>query len=188
MSPQDIWQSQSHDAPRVSVAYLRQRAENVQGKESRIGLITWLNLLVAVYMVYRGFTHFAGKPLTQGFFVLVFVMAIYGTIRWLRRGPRKPLIPEDAGVLDSLRFLRREVEQRISNLTRFSWMGALAGPLLGLILVPFLIENGWTSPGVSIAVFVQFGLIFPAVILFQTRRRKRALRQELATLDALATG
>ena len=190
MSPQDIWQSQSRDAPRISLAYLRQRADNVQGDQgSRTALTVWFNLLVAVYMVYRGFTHFTGRPFTQGFFVFVFVMGVYSAIRWLRREPLEPLIPEDAGVLDSLRFFRRELERRISNFTRFGWLAVLAGPVLGLITTLLLFENGLTSHrGILAGVFVQFGLLFPALILFQIARRKRMLRGELAALDALTRG
>ena len=91
-------------------------------------------------------------------------------------------------MLDSLRFFRRELERRISYLTRFSWLAALAGPVLGLITLLLLAENGLTSHGIPAVVILQFGIIFPVFILFQIARRKRMLRGELAALDALTRG
>ncbi|HEV7606949.1 MAG TPA: hypothetical protein VGO61_06415 [Steroidobacteraceae bacterium] len=186
MSPQDIWQAQSLDAPRISIAYLRQRAEKVQSlQSSRTGLTVTLNLLLAVYFVYRGFTRFTGKPFTQGFFVVCFFSAVYGAIYWLRREPRKPLIPEDAGELDSLHFFRREVERRISNISRYALWGALVGPVMGSIVALLCLENGWLSHRLWIYLAVKSCVVFPAVILILCARRKRFLREELAALDSL---
>ena len=186
MSPQDIWQAESSDAPRISLAYLRLRAEEVQRKTGgRTGLNAVMGLLISVYLVYVGFTRCTGKPFTQGFFVFTFLGAIYGAVCWLRQGKPKPLIPADAGALDSLRFFRREVEQRISNLSRFGLLGALVGPVVGVIVGLLSLEHGWTSHGIWVYLAVKFGILFPAVILYLIHRRKRFLRQELAALDAL---
>jgi len=184
MSPQEIWQSQANDAPRISLDYLRQRADLVQGSSPRTGLTVAFNLLLGAYCVYRGFTHFTGKPFTQGFFVFVLVTAIYGAVHWMRQGPRKPLIPEDAGAIDSLHYLRREVERRISNISKYAMWGALAGSLVGAIVAALSFENGWTSHRLMIALAVQ-SCILPALILIQCGRRKRFLRNELAALEML---
>lgn len=187
MSPEQIWQAQSRDAPRISLAYIRHRAEELQRHPftERTGLRMLMSLTFAGYMVYRGFTRYTDRPFTQGLFVLIFATGIYAAIRWLRRAPPKPLIPADAGALDSLRFFRREVERRISNLTRFTWLGVLAGPVLGVITALLLLEGGSLSRHWFFLV-VQNGILFPAVILFLCRRRKRFLRKELETLDLLA--
>ena len=187
MSPQDIWQAQSNDAPRISLAYLRHRADEVQRRfTDRTGLRTLVSLLFTGYIVYRGFTRYTDRPYTQAFFVFIFATAIYGAICWLRRVPPKPLIPADAGALDSLRFFRREVERRISNLTRFAWLGALVGPVTGAITALSLLEGGRPLHRMWIFLAVQSFIIFPALVLFLCGRRKRFLRNELATLDLLA--
>jgi cation transport ATPase len=108
---------------------------------------------------------------------------MYVAFRWHRRASA-PQVPEDAGVLDSLSFYRRELERQ-RNARRGTWRWDLPLFVPGLIAMFSSLVLEFKRPWVLVAVeaILIVGIAFLGVAFEQ--RSARRLQREIDALDSL---
>jgi hypothetical protein len=185
MTTQEIWQLQALEAPRVSAAYMRHRASDLA---RRTQIRKRLNYAIAVpgvlYIAWCCWRYFLHRPVMVAGLVLILLPLVYVSFRLLRLASAAQVL-EDAGVLDSLSFCRRElVRQRDAR--RGYWRGVLLPVSPGLItlLASFVLELNpipWALVAIE-AIIIVGG---PALIGVFRERSARRLQREIDALDSL---
>ena len=187
MSPQDIWQSQSKDAPRVTLGYLQHRMRNLEGgNRAKLKRLVIIQSLLTLHLGWWIFTKYVGKPILQiavGFALVSMWVWIYF---WKRKMAPAPFDTK-SGVLDTLHYYRGELERQ-RDAHRHNWRVALLMNLVGLPLLGagYVLENhlSWMVLG--------FMAIFAAALmvlgLWNFARIARRLQSEIDAVDLLTQG
>jgi hypothetical protein len=184
MTTQEIWQLQALDAPRVSVAYMRHRASDLAYRRQIRRALTYAIAVPGVlYMAWYGWRYFSHRPVMVAGLVLILLPLVYVTFRLHRLAPAAQ-VPEDAGVLDSLNFCRRElVRQRDAR--RGYWRRMLpVVPGLITLLASFVLELNpvpWALVAIE-AIIIVGGPSLAGVFQQWSARR---LQREIDALDSL---
>lgn len=185
MTTQEIWQLQALEAPRISAAYMRHRASDLASRrQMRQGLNYAIGVPGVIYIAWCCWRYFPVRPVMVAGLVLVLLPLVYVTFR-LRRLASAAQVPEDAGVLDSLSFCRRElVRQRDTR--RGYWRSVLLPVAPGLItlLASFVLELNpipWALVAYEAVIIVGVPIL---TAVFLERSAKRAQR-EIDALDSL---
>jgi hypothetical protein len=186
MTTQEIWQLQALEAPRVSAAYMRHRASDLARRtQIRKGLNYAIGIPGVLYLAWCCWRDFQYRPVMVAGLVLILLPLVYVSFR-LHRLASAAQVPQDAGVLDSLSFCRRElVRQRDAR--RGYWRKVLLPVAPGLItlLASFLMELNpipWTLVAIE-AVIIVGGPCLAGVFQEWSARR---LQREIDALDSLA--
>ncbi len=184
MTTQEIWQLQALEAPRVSAAYMRHRARELARRtQIRRGLTYAISVPCFLYIALCCWRYFPHRPGMVAGLVLILLPLVYVTFRW-RSLASAAQVPEDAGVLDSLSFCRRElVRQRDAR--RSYWRRVLpVAPGLITLLASFVLELNPIPWGlVAIEAFIIVGgPSFAGVFQEWSARR---LQREIDALDSL---
>jgi uncharacterized membrane protein YfcA len=185
MSAQQVWQSQTVEAPRITLEYVRQGASSLERR------IRWRNALeylggvvVSGLLGFKAWHVFPMKPLLATAAVWFGLSALYGLSRRRRYAAAEPS-PADAGILDTLRYQRRQLE-RSRDWRRRAWAYVLLTMLPGfaLALASGYFENDpvpWKRMG--------FGLLLLTVAVAQavwrSKLAERTLQREIDALDSL---
>jgi len=185
MTPQEIWQGQALEAPRVSAIYIRHLMSDLaRGTRIRKGIALVLGVPGVLYIVWRCWNSFQHRPMmVAGLGLTLLALVAQFAYRW-RRLVSPALFSEEVGALDSLRFYRRELErQRDARLG--SWRRlSLVVPGLITLLTSYVIELKpvpWALvAGEAIIIVGGFSL---AVALEAWRARQ--LQREIDALDSL---
>ncbi len=185
MTTQEIWQLQSLEAPRVSAAYMRHRASDL-ARRTRIrkGVSYAIGVPGVLYIAWYCWRYFPQRPMMAAGLVLILLPLVYIILR-LHRFASPAQVPEDAGVLDSLTFCRRElVRQRDAR--RGYWRRVLLPVAPGLItlLASFVMELNpipWALVAVE-AIIILGGPVLTGVFQQSSARR---LQREIDALDSL---
>jgi len=185
MTTQEIWQLQALEAPRVSAAYMRHRASDLARRtQIRRGLNYAIAIPGVLYIAWCCSRYFLHRPVMVAGLVLILLPLAYVTFRSHRLASAAQ-VPEDAGVLDSLSFCRRElVRQRDAR--RGYWRRVLLPVAPGLItlLASFVLELNpipWSLVAIE-AIIIVGGPCLTGV--FQERSARR-LQREIDALDSL---
>jgi len=119
MNAQQVWQSQRSDAPRISLEYVRHQAHSLESR------MRWRNAVeygtgVLTFVLF-GFSawHNGARPIMVAALAWLALWSLYYVYRWHREACAAET-PADSGVLDTLRFQRRQLERQ-RDVRRRSW-------------------------------------------------------------------
>jgi hypothetical protein len=185
MTTQEIWQLQALEAPRVSAAYMRHRARDLARRtQIRRGVSYAIGVPGVLYIAWCCSRYFLHRPVMVAGLVLILLPLVYVTFR-LHRLASAAQVPEDAGVLDSLSFCRRElVRQRDAR--RGYWRRVLLPVLPGLItlLASFVLELS-PIPWALVAIEAIIIIGAPSLTAVFQEWSARRLQREIDALDSL---
>jgi hypothetical protein len=185
MNAQQVWQAQEIEAPRVSLAYVRHRASSLERRIRRGNAMEYtLAVLGCCFWIYNAWQVYSSKPLAQiglGCFVL---FALYGIYRQHRYAAAE-LSPLDAGVLETLRYQRRQFErQRDWARGAWRWWLPAVSPGIAFTMASMYLEEDpvpWRAMG-SLVLVMGVGM---GVAAWWSELRARRLQREIDALDSL---
>ena len=186
MNAQQVWQAQAIDAPRISLAYVRHMANDFD-RRRRLravpGYVIWILSLGLYGVLGAQFLH--AKPLGVAGLAGFGFFALYCIYR-LHRHVSAESSPADAGVLDTLRYQRRQFERQ-RDFRRGSWRwqfwAVLPGYALTLASMYFEVDPvPWKSIGFAVLVLI-LGMALQA---WSGERGARRSQHEIDALDSLA--
>jgi hypothetical protein len=180
---QQVWQSQATESPQMSLPYVRHQARRF---EQRIRLRNGIEYATALFT--SGFCGWhAWQNLANAFFAASMVCFMFFTVfcvyQWHRLATSRAA-PADAGVLDTLRFQRRELERQ-RDARKGNWRWWLPAFLPGVILLGISTALEFDG-GRLTAYLLIMGTGIPASILFYEVSAKR-IQREIDALDSLAS-
>jgi hypothetical protein len=187
MNAQQAWQSQAVDAPRITLAYVRHRASTLERRTRwRNALEYGTGVLALVLFAFGVWQELDTRPLMSAAMGWFAVWCLYYMFRWHRRAA-VTAAPEDAGVLDSLRYQRRQLErQRDVRLRSWRWWGPGVLPGFVLFFTSMIAEQDpvpWTEVAFAVA-WTAIGVGFSIRFLGAEARR---IQREIDALDSLAS-
>jgi hypothetical protein len=186
MTTQEIWQLQGLEAPRVSAAYMRHRASDL-ARRTRIRnrsnyAIGVLGALFMAWCFWKYPEKFLHRPLMIAGLALCALASVYLLVRW-HHLTSAAQGSEDAGLLDSLTFYRRQLERQRD--ARRNWRRRLpVVPGLIMVLASFMLElnpTPWTLLAIVAIFFV--GVFFLTTVFEEWAARQ--LQREIDALDLL---
>jgi hypothetical protein len=186
MNAQQVWQTQAIEAPRISLEYVRHRTSNLEQRTRwRNALEYVVGVCALIMFVSFGLRNLPEKPImfvAHGWFALWSLFYMY----WWHRLAATQATPADAGVLDNLRYQRRQLErQRDARLDSWRWWGLPSLPGFLLFLVSTVVEDqpvrwgmilflvSWAAAGIGTGVWLM-------------NREARRFQREIDALDSLA--
>jgi hypothetical protein len=186
MNAQQVWQTQEIDVPRISLAYVRHVASDFDRRRRLRAAAGYVfTLVICAIQGFMVWQFYARKPLAAlagACTVLGLLAAMYRLYRHVSRESS----PADAGVLDTLRYQRRQLERQ-RDWRRGAWKWNLGAILPGylLILASLYFENDpvpWKQMAFAVLL-----LCVGAVLEVRSGKRKAQLSQrEIDALDSLA--
>jgi hypothetical protein len=184
MNAQQVWQSQPIDAPRISLEYIRYRKSSLERGTRFRAALNYAICVVACGIYFRAaWTQFTGLPLLQATVTWFGLFTLYCMYR-LNRHVAAQMSTEDAGVLDTLRFHRRQLERQ-RDFRRGSWRWQFWGILPGLVLQVTAMYV-YSMPRHNFVIFgVVMALAFGTQYYVGEIRARRSQR-EIDALDSLA--
>jgi uncharacterized membrane protein YfcA len=186
MNAQQVWQSQATDAPRISLAYVRHGASALERRTRRRNALEYgVGIFCLAFIGFAIWVNDMPPPLMLAGMVWFVIWTLYYMYRWHRYAAAESS-PADAGVLDTLRYQRRQFErQRDLRRGSWRWWGPPMIPGLALMLASLYFEIDpvpWKALGFMGAwIFVGSGLA-AWLLEFEARRFQR----EIDALDSLA--
>jgi hypothetical protein len=185
MTTQEIWQLQALEAPRVSAAYMRYRTRDlVRRTRIRKGSGYAIVFLGTLFFAWSSWRYLLlHRPLMSAAPALWVLACVYFVFRWHRRASA-PQVPEDAGVLDSLSFYRRELErQRNARRGKWRWELPLFVPGLIAMFSSLVLEFNRPWALVAIEAILIVGMASLGVAFEEWSARR--LQREIDALDSL---
>jgi hypothetical protein len=187
MNPQKAWQSESAQAPRMSLAFVRHGASALESRTRRRNAFEYF--VGVVCLVFFGFStlqYLDDRPwmvAALGWFAL---WCIYYMYRWHRMAS-VVAAPADAGVLDCLRYLRQQLErQRDLRRRNWRWWGPAVLPGFGLFFASLILELK-PVPWNQIAFAVIWFVVGCGLAILFLENEARRLQREIDALDSLAS-
>lgn len=186
MTTQEIWQLQALEAPRVSAAYMRHRARDLASRtQIRNGSNYAIGVLCALFMAWccwRYPENFLHRPVMIAGLSLCVLASVYLFFRW-HHLVSAAQGPQDAGVVDSVSFYRRQLERQRD--ARRNWRRRWpVVPGLITVLASFVLELNPT-PWTLLAIVAIFMVgVFSLAIGFE-EWTARQLQREIDALDLL---
>jgi hypothetical protein len=179
MTTQELWQSQIVDAPRITPAYLRGRADDATRKVRRWNVVEYGSAVACVLIAVWLWVSSTSFWTRVGAVLLVISSVVYA---WGWRRVATPMsTPADLGALDTLRFYRRELERQYS-----AYRGQLRW-VAPLFLPPVLaIMYGTAGLGSDLIPAFLMGLIGLAMGVWSSESRAAKLKREIELLDLMA--
>jgi hypothetical protein len=187
MTPQDLWRSQEVDAPRITADYVRLRAIGIERGLRVRNAFEYLGGVAACGLFGSSAWHaYATRPLGAAAALCFLACALYGLLLRHRHLAAQSS-PTEAGVLDTLRYQRRQFERQRQ------WLRGSARRVL-MVLLPgsaLALSSAWLEqdpvPWTRMGLFAGLlcGLI--AVSAWVARRRSAGLQREIEALDSLAS-
>lgn len=186
MTTQELWQSQLIEAPRLSLEYIRHLAGNLErGIRRRAALNYIVCALACGFYGWAGWQFASDRPLLLGAVAWYGFFAIYVMIR-LRRYVASQTTPKEAGVLDTLRFYRKQLERQ-RDFRRWSWQWGIPAMFPGLALqIAAMIV--YAMPRKSFVQMIVVVVVWSVVGSVATEARARRSQREIDALDSLAKG
>jgi hypothetical protein len=183
MTTEELWQSQAVNAPRITLAYLRGRADDSIRKTRRWNLVEYSSSMFGVVAaLFIWLTH-ADAWMRAGAVLLVVASVIYA---WRWRVVAAPeAAPADLGALDTLRFHRRGLErQHAAYRGSWRWVVPLFFPPVASIWYGGLLLSD--AAGMKLAFMIAVPLAGFALGVGITESRAAKLRREIELLDLMA--
>lgn len=185
MNTQQLWQAQALDAPRISLAYVRHHSDALQRRTRILNVINYIGGAAGMaFMAWKGAEFFSVNPLASAAIALWIAAGLLGLILQRKRMSWEER-PAELGVLDALRFHRRQLErQRDARRGGGRWVPLFFIPGHVMYFVSLFAEitpTPWKAIICNAAV-IGFGTWIAIVM---TDRRARRLQQEIDALDSL---
>jgi hypothetical protein len=186
MNAQQVWQAQAIEAPRMSLAYIRHVTSEFDRRRRRRAALSYLLAAICVGLsAFIVWQFMFTKPLVA-LATVYNVLFVSASIYRLYRHLNAEASPADAGVLDTLRFQRRQLERQ-RDFRRSNWRWAAVALLPGWALVlasPFLTNESapWKRMGVTLLVLVAA----MTLSAFNEERKARQSQREIDALDSLS--
>jgi hypothetical protein len=172
-----LWQGQGTQAPHVTVAAVRRRAEEIESKARRRRLVFWVSIVnnVAICAVLAWV-----MPQTRPFVAVFFLAVSLAQIQALTRSART-MAPADAGLMTCVAFLRASLEREREFSAR-AWLWFLVPAGIGeLSLVAGMVITG--VPVVRAVLPLAAGIVALFCFVFlRSADRARRLRIEMDVL------
>jgi hypothetical protein len=185
MNTQQLWQSQALDAPRISVEFVRHQADALRRRTRRDNASTYI--ATAAGMTYFGWKcaeSFSAEPLLSAATVL-WIAAALTCLLLVRKRIAAQAQPAELGVLDALKFHRRQLErQRDAGRGVWRWLPLLFVPGHVLLFASYFIEITpipWRTI-IFVAALIVFGTWIAIVM---PERSARRIQKEIDALDSL---
>jgi hypothetical protein len=187
MNPQQVWQTQAIEAPRISLAYVRHRTAALTRR------VLWRNALeysaCALALVLAAWQAWdyglnQARPIMAAGLAWFALWYVYYVIRWHRHAglPEAPLA---GGVLDSLRYQREQLErQRDVRHESWRWWGPTVTPGFVLVLTSMIVESR-PVPWGEIFLFVLWVSVAISLAMAFVARERRRIQREIDALDSL---
>jgi hypothetical protein len=187
MNAQQIWQAQATEAPRLSLAYVRHRAGTLERHTRWRNALEYGTGVVAfglfVFSAYQERDTGPVMVAAMGWFAL---WCLYYMYRWHRLAAVAAR-PSDAGLLDSLRYQRRQLErQRDVRYRSWRWWGPSVLPGFGLFFTSMVMEQN-PIPWNELAFAALWATAGVAIAISFLEAEARRLQREIEALDSLAS-
>jgi hypothetical protein len=196
--PKDIWQKQSHEHSRISVAELQDKLRTLHRRLRVKGAATAIVGLIALYLFAGGLLDAkqASGRIGWGIIILgtviVLVPSIYESYRMISRGT----LASNPGLTTSLDFYRDMLERQRSLLIgrrSLVWRAGTGMVLTGLavLIIPEIRQfyRLLQAPERrSLLVWMPFGVILTlwvVAVVIISRRQRSWLRREFESLETL---
>jgi hypothetical protein len=186
MNAQQVWQAQAIEAPRVSLVYVRHVASDFERRRwLRAALGSLVVLGASGLHAFSAWSMFSTRPVQTAGSVCIVLGLLYALYR-LYRHLTAEANPADAGVLDTLRFQRRQLERQ-RDWRRGNWRWTFPALLPGwvLLIASLYFEHDpvpWWSIGFNLVVF----LTAMVLSVVSGERKARRSQREIDALDSLA--
>jgi hypothetical protein len=186
MNAQQVWQTQAIEAPRISLEYVRHRTSSLEQRTRwRNALEYVVGICALIMFVSFGLRNLPEKPImfaAHGWFALWSLFYMY----WWHRLAATQATPADAGVLDNLRYQRRQLErQRDARVRSWRWWGLPLLPGFVLMLVSMVVEADPVEWNL-IAFLVVWMCAGTASGAWFMNHEARRFQREIDALDSLA--
>jgi hypothetical protein len=183
VNTQQLWQAQALDAPRISLAFVRQQSDSLRRWAWMRNGINYVGAFAFFpFFVWQAWFMFNVLPLLSLAIVLNLPIGVWLLVRWHKRAASQEQ-PAELGVLDALKFHRRQLErQRDVRLDRWRRWPAIPGILMIFIAEAIEIKpTPWVGFGVATVVMT---LILSIAIVIEERIARR-IQREIDALDSL---
>jgi hypothetical protein len=186
MNVQQVWQSQATEAPRISLAYVQQQAGTLERRAR------WRNALEYCTAVFAcglflliAWQQPSGRPIMLAALACSVLWALWYLVRWHQLASVAAR-PEEAGVLDTLRYQRRQLErQRDARRGSWRWWGLPALPAYALFIASLIIEMD-PVPWIGVAFLVGWLLLGGGLFVWYLESEARRFQREIDALDSLS--
>jgi hypothetical protein len=185
MNTQQLWQAQALDAPRISLAFVRHQSDALRRRTRMINAFNLIGGAAGMaYFAWKCAEFFGAKPLLSAATALWIAATLIGT--FLQYKPvASEKQPAEFGVLDALKFHRRQLErQRDARRGSWRWLPLLFVPGHVMLFASFFLEVTpipWNAIILN-AVVIVFGT-WMAIVM--TGRSARRIQKEIDALDSL---
>lgn len=185
MNTQQLWQAQALDAPRISLAFVRHQSDALR---LRTRMLNALNYIVGIpgitYLAWKCAKSFSVEPLLSAATAL-WVAAGLACLLLQRRLVASQQQPADFGVLDALKFHRRQLErQRDARRGALRWLPLMFVPGHIMLFASYFVEITPIPWKVIILAAVVI-VFFTCIAIVMTERDARRIQKEIDALDSL---
>jgi hypothetical protein len=185
MNTQQLWQSQALDAPRITLAFVLHQSDALRRRTRKDVASTYI--ATAAGMAYFGWKcaeSFSAEPLLSLATALWIAAALTGLLL-VRKLFASQVQPAELGVLDALKFYRRQLErQRDAGRGVWRWLPLLFVPGHMMLFASYFIEITpipWRAI-IFAAVLIVLGTWIAIVMI---EREARRIQKEIDALDSL---
>jgi hypothetical protein len=186
MTPQQAWQSEATEAPRISLAFVRHGASALESRTRRRNAFEYFVGLACLGFFGFSITQHLDRPVMVAALAWFALWCVYYMYQWHRMASAKAA-PAEAGLLDCLRYQRQQLErQRDLRRRNWRWWGPAVLPGFALFFASLLTEVKpvpWNEI-VFVAVWIIAGSGLGIAFLEAEARR---LQREIDALDSLAS-
>jgi len=184
------WQSQSLDAPPISLAFVHVQVEKLHADFKEHAVLTYLS--VAMCVVLALFTFFKPASALGAIEYVNRIGAVFAALGALeiarqvwRRRSRLESRPDDT-ILQSLQAYRAELQRRRDYyFDTWRWSIWPILPCMGTIIIGGLIYNNRPGAGRVYALVTAISILAIAVGVWHYRRKGLDLQRELDALDTM---
>jgi hypothetical protein len=185
MNTQQLWQAQALDAPRISLAFVRQQSDALRRRTRMLNAFNWIGGAAGMaYFAWVCAKFFSVNPLLSAATAL-WIAAVLTCTFLQYKSIASEKQPAEFGVLDALRFHRRQLErQRDARLGNWRWLPLLFIPGHVMLFASFFFEITplpWKAIILN-AVVIGFGTW---MAIAMTGRSGRRIQKEIDALDSL---
>jgi hypothetical protein len=184
MNVQQLWLAQATQAPRISLEYIRHQASSLERGVRRRAVINYVLSAAALGVFAWQWQVQSSQPLLLVPMVWFIGLMFYLVFR-LHRYVAAQASSADAGVLDTLRFHRLQLERQ-RDFRRWSWRWTVPFYLLpgaGLKIAAMIIYG---FPWVAIVEVIVTLALGAAVVIGLGEFRARQSQREIDALESLA--
>jgi hypothetical protein len=185
MNTQQLWQAQALDAPRISLAFVRHQSDALRRRTRTLNAFNYIVGAAGVaYFAWKCAESFSVEPLLStatALWIAAGLLCLFLTRKHFASQEQ----PAEFGVLDALKFHRRQLErQRDAGRNVGRWLPLLFVPGHVMLFLSYFFEITpipWTW-----VVFVAVVIVcFTWIAIVMTERVARHTQKEIDALDSL---